>query len=216
MKIFYFSDHGSASGLRLKNTDPSLLAIGDPETIEIFQLFGRYAYRPDIVINACSTGDTTVWKDPIAEVCAREMYGRAYGAASDAGGIYDIELNFNELSVEDVKFTGAETNVFDYRDIMKISSLEENNSSISIFPNPVATDMNVKVLLGGNKIISLEIFDLNGRKIQETRTDGVIGENRITIPLNNFRSGVYILRVCGEIHKIIKNYRPICDKSPRL
>ncbi len=210
VKIFYFSNHGSASGLRLKNNDPSLWDINDAETLQTFQLFGKYAYRPDIVVNACSTGDTTYLADPIAKVSAREMYGRAYGAASDAGGIYDITINSNggTVSVEGVKFTGASTNVFDYRDSIKTLSLEEDIATISVFPNPATTGINVKVPLQENKMISLEIFDLNGRKIQAIRADGVMGENHITVPLNNFRSGVYFLRVYGKnisTHRIIKN-----------
>lgn len=71
----------------------------------------------------------------------------------------------------------------------------EETLNMSLFPNP-ATD-NVNLTIDATKASNVEIgvFDLNGRKLQATTTKLATGTNRISMNLNGYSQGYYIVSV---------------------
>ena len=69
---------------------------------------------------------------------------------------------------------------------------------ISIFPNPAEKQTTVLISSPEEQQISWNLVDVAGRKILSK--DAVLkkGENRITVDLSGFRSGVYFLQVKGQ------------------
>ncbi len=63
--------------------------------------------------------------------------------------------------------------------------------NISIFPNPASDDITVSF---NKKAVSIEIFDLNGRKFYTLKNP----QKTETLDLKSFNKGIYMLRVVFE------------------
>jgi hypothetical protein len=84
----------------------------------------------------------------------------------------------------------------------QLSTVELNNMSLRIFPNPTNTDfIYIKSSLQGLKVI--ELFDINGRKIIQTE----ISDDKLNI--GNLNRGLYLIKIMiqGQINfaKIVVN-----------
>jgi hypothetical protein len=84
----------------------------------------------------------------------------------------------------------------------QLSTVELNNFSVRVFPNPTNTDfIYIKSSLQGLKVV--ELFDINGRKIIQTK---IIGDK---LNIGKLDGGLYLLKIMikGRINfsKIIVN-----------
>jgi hypothetical protein len=84
----------------------------------------------------------------------------------------------------------------------QLSTVELNNLSVRIFPNPTKTDfIYIKSSLQGVKVI--ELFDINGRKIIQTKISGD------KLDIGNLNHGLYLIKIMikGQINfaKIVVN-----------
>ena len=84
----------------------------------------------------------------------------------------------------------------------QLSTVELNNLSVRIFPNPTKTDfIYIKSSLQGVKVI--ELFDINGRKIIQTKISGD------KLDIGNLNHGLYLIKIVikGQINfaKIVVN-----------
>jgi hypothetical protein len=84
----------------------------------------------------------------------------------------------------------------------QLSTVELNNLSVRIFPNPTKTDfIYIKSSLQGVKVI--ELFDINGRKIIQTKISGD------KLYIGNLNHGLYLIKIMikGQINfaKIVVN-----------
>ncbi|OAV43862.1 reprolysin-like metallopeptidase [Lewinella sp. 4G2] len=80
-----------------------------------------------------------------------------------------------------------------------VSALE---AGLEVFPNPVASELNVRWSAQVNRTIDVELFDLNGRRLQTRRVEGLTGAT--TINTSTLASGVYLLRVDGAVRRVVK------------
>jgi PQQ-dependent dehydrogenase (s-GDH family) len=69
---------------------------------------------------------------------------------------------------------------------------------ISIFPNPADKQTTVLISSPEEQKITWQLVDVTGRNVITKQTTLKKGENRITIDLNNLRTGVYFLQVKGQ------------------
>ena len=67
-----------------------------------------------------------------------------------------------------------------------ITDINENIANLSIYPNPTRESINV-LIPHFNGVVSTELFDLIGNKLQTT--------NKTTISLEDYAKGIYILKV---------------------
>jgi hypothetical protein len=84
----------------------------------------------------------------------------------------------------------------------QLSTVELNNISVRIFPNPTDKDfIYIKTSLLGLKTI--ELFDINGRKIIQTKISGD------KLDIGNLNHGLYLIKIMikGQINfaKIVVN-----------
>ena len=83
-------------------------------------------------------------------------------------------------------------------------SVEENEfNKLSIFPNPT----NGVITISSSSILStakVSIYDVMGRNLTSSMDVNVVGNNSVTIDINSFSSGTYILSVEDETHKSVK------------
>ena len=77
----------------------------------------------------------------------------------------------------------------------------ENAFTSAIYPNPSNTQITVSYHLSDNNNATMQIFDATGRKVKELVLSSAA--NNVTIPVDNFRPGVYICRINGHASKFV-------------
>lgn len=82
------------------------------------------------------------------------------------------------------------------------SKIDEDNTSLIIYPNPTSRMLNIK---SKNEISSIEIYDFNGRLL----ISQVVGGKEVKVSLEVLPKGVYLIRVIGQeisfMRKVVKN-----------
>ena len=106
----------------------------------------------------------------------------------------EIYFDFNSSIITNT----TETLVFD--DV--VSSISNtNNDYVTVFPNLVVEDLSIQA----ENISKLTVYDVNGKQVQELTYNHV---NEILIPMSNYISGIYFLRIdCKKgqfVKKVIK------------
>jgi len=80
---------------------------------------------------------------------------------------------------------------------------------ILIFPNPVNTHLNVKLLLDSNTQVTTDIYNVNGRLVRQF-TNGFSLAKTIQLDVADLPTGIYFVRISSpkgllKSHKIIKD-----------
>ena len=91
--------------------------------------------------------------------------------------------------------SGFSTCLFTENDEDPLGTTEANYLPIKVYPNPATTSVTIAEIAQPSSII---ITDLNGRVMYTSATDATLLE----IALDNFASGVYLVNVVSEQHKI--------------
>lgn len=80
--------------------------------------------------------------------------------------------------------------------------IQENNSrsfDMSIFPNPVQSNVNLQLESSSNTMAQINVFDLLGREVLSVSKQSLVqGKNLISLPVENFETGNYTVRVTME------------------
>jgi hypothetical protein len=97
----------------------------------------------------------------------------------------------------------------DYHDIIISDDAVVSNRNVSvldaglsIFPNPVAGDLNVRWTADVSRDLQLELFDLNGRLLQTQTAAGA--SRNATVNTDKLPAGIYLLRVDGAVRRVVK------------
>lgn len=81
-------------------------------------------------------------------------------------------------------------------------TLDKNPSSFFGFPNPTENKITIINNLENGQNGTLEVFDINGKKVMQKN---VVGENgEINLDVTDLNSGVYIYKLNGETNRFIK------------
>jgi hypothetical protein len=87
-------------------------------------------------------------------------------------------------------------------------SLQTNNNSAFIYPNPTSENISVSIHLTDNDEIVFELVDLSGRSILSSRERMSSGNHSKIIKLSELASGIYILKITSKelnyTQKVIK------------
>jgi len=80
---------------------------------------------------------------------------------------------------------------------------------ILIFPNPVKAHLNVKLLSSSNSLVTIDIYNVNGRIMKQFDHGFTLSET-IRLDIADLPSGIYFVRITDMTHviksqKIIKN-----------
>jgi len=79
----------------------------------------------------------------------------------------------------------------------QIEAVEFDSPSIFVFPNPGSSEVSFEVNAVEKDLVSIVIYDLNGKQIKEvvTNASAVEGSNIYTTNIEQFNSGIYIYEV---------------------
>lgn len=97
-----------------------------------------------------------------------------------------------------------------YHDILIFDGAVVSNRNVSaidaglqVFPNPVADDLSIRWEVAINRDISLELFDMNGRLLQNQVVAGAA--KAASLNTSAIPAGVYLLRIDGAVRRVVKN-----------
>ncbi len=78
--------------------------------------------------------------------------------------------------------------------------------AVEVFPNPVSEVLNINILNADCIDAKLSITDINGRIVKEAILQNLkTGENLIELPVDDLRSGLYILTISKQYEIFFKN-----------
>lgn len=75
-----------------------------------------------------------------------------------------------------------------------ISSINEN-VEVGTYPNPARDEVTFRSVVASNMIRVVELRDMTGRLVYSNSN---VDEDRITVPINNLRNGVYVARIISD------------------
>ena len=78
-----------------------------------------------------------------------------------------------------------------------------NNSEISLYPNPVVSDLNVNIQLFDDEVMSYRINDVSGRQVL-SGNDLRFASGYVKLNTNNLTNGMYIISFESEYRTITK------------
>ncbi|WP_179318991.1 T9SS type A sorting domain-containing protein [Winogradskyella helgolandensis] len=116
--------------------------------------------------------------------------------ASDNANLLCIEVDAATYST--ANWTDIDSQTGFSEDCSALSTNEfDLNSSITVYPNPVTTELNI-ALKNNQAITSIELFDMLGKKIATTKA--------LNLDVSPYQTGIYMLKVStkkGQISKRI-------------
>ena len=112
-----------------------------------------------------------------------------------------------KLIVNDSQFGSTFTQNYDVYSLTGTLSTEQQDiyfrNFTFAFPNPSNGIINISNKLSNNEISTLEIFNIEGKKILEQK---IINNNEpIKLDISSFSNGIYIYKLNDETNKFIKN-----------
>jgi hypothetical protein len=122
-------------------------------------------------------------------------------------------VTFFEAGVANTTTVGAGGNVYTDslvvpQTTMGINELNSSAFNLSVFPNPLTENMNVKFSLKETSSVTMEIFDVNGNKVSDLISENEMnGDVNKTFNVSTLAKGIYFVRlnINGEstIQKIV-------------
>lgn len=77
---------------------------------------------------------------------------------------------------------------------------------INTFPNPATTDINIEMNSFPNGNYNINIFNILGRRMNETRV-AIFGDETVTIPIDKLNKGIYLYNIVDDRGKILTTQR---------
>jgi len=115
-----------------------------------------------------------------------------------------------EITYYRLKFTDVNS-IFKYTKIISVDLSGLYNTISNLHPNPTNEDVHFDYYSKTTDVLNIEILDFSGNMISETIKSTEASKNDLSIDLEKFKSGVYLLKVTSQatgktmIQKIIKN-----------
>lgn len=180
----YIDRYGSETTWNVRNSNGTIVANGGPYT------------------NAAASGTRLIERQfnlPTAGCYVFEIkdaYGDGINAGAGAGSYTLIDNNSASIAYSNGKFGAGEK-----RDINLISSadlndIENNISSVNVYPNPVKDIANLEINLNSSSDATIQVLDMLGRNVIDLgRKSMKAGQNTIELNTSNLNNGMYFVKV---------------------
>lgn len=113
-----------------------------------------------------------------------------------ANGSYKLETRINDS-------VGFDYDIYNLTGTLSVAQVGLFREMIIAYPNPTENRINFTSDLNDGESTTIEVFDLNGKKILQKN---IITENGVAnLDVNELSSGVYIYKFNGKTSKFIKN-----------
>jgi len=123
-----------------------------------------------------------------------------YNICYNTSGTYNVSLTATNSGGSNTK-----TNA-NYISVISCTGIDEltHNSSIAIYPNPIAESFTIEFLLSEKSNLDISIFDISGKIVKELyKGKGYQGDNIFSFNKSNLSKGTYFLIIQNNSHTII-------------
>ncbi|HRW63740.1 MAG TPA: T9SS type A sorting domain-containing protein [Bacteroidales bacterium] len=131
------------------------------------------------------------------------------GESAENGNI-SISWTLGEVAVETLESSSITLTQGFQQGYFEITSIDESitgNITLKVYPNPAAEFIWVAMETVDIKVATIEIFDIDGKRVYNQKWHLIDGEKQIL--LNGFSASQYILRVSDETGKVLQNLKLI-------
>lgn len=121
---------------------------------------------------------------------------------------YTVEWTLGEIAIETYNATGIILTQGMHQPGLSINNVYDSplySMEIKVFPNPVNDILILELIKSGNMQFRYELSDITGRIIQIRQ----IQSSREEINLDNYNSGIYLLRIMTTDNQPVKLYKII-------
>jgi hypothetical protein len=121
----------------------------------------------------------------------------------DSTGPYHAELNPNGQGDEitgNVDFIPWYTDTMFTQDAVDARPELPQGYSLMAYPNPFNATTRLKLIVGEATIISLDLFDILGRRVRQLWSGPVLGEHEISFTADDLPSGIYFARAMDVLY----------------
>lgn len=93
------------------------------------------------------------------------------------------------LWVDNLAFSGSVTG---------LTNLEQNNSNISVYPNPATENVTIELNIKTASALAIKLVDLTGKLIKEINVDKILGNDKISMSIMDVAKGSYFLKITTD------------------
>lgn len=151
----------------------------------------------DVFILKLTTSGNYVWAKGFGGVGGFE---RINAIAVNGAAVYTVgrvigTINFDPNGSYYLTASPTHANIFLHKMQQFPTSINEVSHLINttIFPNPASKEVTIDISTSGLKAAQVMLYNLQGKKLQETSFVGLVGKMNI----ENFPKGVYLIRIQG-------------------
>lgn len=87
-----------------------------------------------------------------------------------------------------------------------IEEINNYSSTLSVYPNPATSNINIKYNFTGGSKATLSIFDVVGRKVYETEISDLSGEKTIPVNVSSYAPGIYMAVLNVDDNKVVAKF----------
>jgi len=189
---------GTAAGWECALAQSVSGSFGSTHSYQInFTIKGNANFSVDYLLQGPDNPWPTLYGNTINVTTSEQNYSQNFTVSED--GIANFIFRFGNIGagnyfwVDDVEIIDLTTEgVLDFSGI----------NSLSVFPNPTEGHLNLSFELLKEATVSIKIFDLTGKVVQESQNTGIsLGLNNTSIDVSRLRSGIYWLSLQTENSK---------------
>lgn len=181
--IFYLKtdNYGSEVTWSIKNTNGTTITSGGPYT--------DGASRYDTVsLNLPEVGCY------IFEI--KDSYGDGINAGNGTGNYKLIDNDGNILVSSNGTYTTSEKTSINLLTLIGLNDVENNISSITVYPNPVKDIATLDITLSESSTATIQVVDLMGRTVIDLGTKSFkAGQSSIELNTTNLLNGMYFVKI---------------------
>jgi ELWxxDGT repeat protein len=148
-------------------------------------------------------------------IVERSLDGRSYQPVGSVLAANSIGLH--SYSFTDPNIVSLETAVayyrlkqvdtdgnYTYSEIVALA-MDKKKGSINLFPNPIISEMNLRIYTPRNEKLQWQLVDNNGRLIRYGQYEIVAGVTNLSEDIGRLSAGVYFMKISGQtLQKVIK------------
>lgn len=148
-----------------------------------------------VIISEDGINFTEIWSKEYTEPYPNDKWGEEYIDLSEYAG-KNLYIGFRH---HDCNGNSANGIRIDNVELTSVESVQENEISFNIYPNP-ASDF-VKISVVNSQLSKVRVYNNIGVLVDEIELDS----DEVEINISDYSTGVYFFDVDGKIVKIIKN-----------
>ena len=97
-----------------------------------------------------------------------------------------------------------QTHLTSIGDVLDVNNITKNNFEISLLPNPVTNMLSIDLMMDHSSSAKVVIYDELVRKAGIYNQFLSVGENTITLNIQDYKSGTYFVSILINNHKFVK------------